>query len=1850
VNLNLYETILRNANLSEDEIQRMLEEKRLQQEGEIGKSQEYWKSQGIGGDLEHGAEELLRKIPTEPIMNALSPSKNTSDWLLKQAKAVGRSGLALGTEAIRGLGEVPILGTTRLGIPLTDTTKNREQYWLEKMQEVKEGIGESETDWEKYFRERIAPTVGDIVPIATYTAVTRNPAAGFGGYGYLKKWALSEEEDPQLREREALVEGAKSAALGGVLKGIGLIAGPEIEAFASKLPNKFLRAVTARLSHAAVDVPVFTGVGLASGQTPEEAFRGGLDMAAIGFASTFGDKNLPKRIEAIRNIKDFTEIVRSMKEEADAGELRTSHEVELNKSVNSTGAMERHAQAVSDFGGESRDVLLEGVDVRLRKLEEEGVKFPGPFEMAEQMTGAESPHLPKGRQEQLSLEEQWLVDTVTQKQMAENATALASRPKTRDMIVEQITKSFPSVRPERMDDLVRVLDAVNGSLANLHGLDPDAMMGEQLALIRAGTKEENAVFSMERRETVREGVDQFPLFERTIRHEMYRTGATRDAVLDNWDFGINAFTEWVNDGRAVIRAMSGADETTMLHELGHVFRRHLPVEDQMKLLTHIGEGKLPTKEWKPESEESFARWFTQIIKKGSEDPGYLKKSNIPMDVQGVLNKVGPWMRDYVHRLGGADEVARLTGNQRFTGIFDRLFGSYSAGDIAKEATDREAFFAMRGLEGKLTPAPGQYLQADILGVMSDQTKQRMPVGTMAKALDAARGVKEAEPVSESTEADRVLAYGSGALRGNTIEVMRRAKELIGSPARFKAAYEKWLKDEYGLISSPSGEIINPNITTAPPLPPDSLTRATTIERFARELLNDAWAARKAVRDVGEVKEVPMRELEARDNWPKVRDEKETAEQKLEKEGVVFPESSRAQDTITKLERGELVRRSDLKGVKLTNRQKDWMKANTKDSVDEEFVYSPQPGTDPLVIANSAGDPKVFQDIYEVQNYIMEKKYNGQDHFNATVAKYASGARDKWGASFFDKVMEQVVRDPLYGDVITVNPEARSGAIETHPLRDFAVNWTHPVAEVLQNWLGKEGLGRSLINSAHDLTNEINALRASHVSRINEIVFGKDRKLWQLDLTKDQSRQVVRALLDGKPDKITDPKAVDKYNKVQGLVELMKRQFLESDPVQDAESQSNRFNHADRLMSRLRRMVIKTDILAEMKLGKRSRAYENAARLTADTRKISIEDAYKTVDAWLDDIRALDPDLRKARKEKAEGEEVRAKASDVVIPDNYLNLDLPRVLDQLSRGNSGSLARLNNAGGWGAINKIVDEVPISKSMESLLVTFRKLVEQTPLQPDNLNLAEFPPLAKIQSFFISGGLSGRASLTNLIGTTVNHLVAGDYRSLVEGIAKLHADTASGKAAVAGGEFGGISPKPGSEYDLVNFIRSQHPFPITEKAVRRVGFEAGLVRTNKLVSKALEGDLMAMNDLKRYTNDYQKVIAGVLAIADGREFGTGDVLYREIGLPKSVANIALNMSRESSLPMEPYMAPAAWVTSGTGRILSTFKRFGLRQFIFNYNMVAKDIGKAAEYYKENPGLSDRYVARAGKTMVKTVFFSTLGGLFTDTVWSAITNSLDNSIIHKGYDALTDDQKDKTKRLSGLWAETMMVAGFGGIVMDMLNTITGLGTRNYGLTNTILGFNVSRAQASVNFLKNFSKSAWDVVRYLGEGKARSSVRDASRTLYSYGRQVAPGLKVTEGAAGWVTKAGRGDLDPFNQAPESRFAGRVDRIIDADSAIDTLRKDMMEAADRGNSNDVSQYGLQYKAAISRALDQANADGDVEKIARLENMMARADDVIWQRENWAFMPKEDVDAERKRTQGPEPWKWLTQYYESVGER
>ena len=110
MNLNLYETILRNANLSEDEIQRMLEEKRLQQEGEIGKSQDFWKSQDLGGDFEHGAEELLRKIPTEPIMEALSPGLdeigNATNWLLRKAGSVKEALPDLPKALFEGLGEV----------------------------------------------------------------------------------------------------------------------------------------------------------------------------------------------------------------------------------------------------------------------------------------------------------------------------------------------------------------------------------------------------------------------------------------------------------------------------------------------------------------------------------------------------------------------------------------------------------------------------------------------------------------------------------------------------------------------------------------------------------------------------------------------------------------------------------------------------------------------------------------------------------------------------------------------------------------------------------------------------------------------------------------------------------------------------------------------------------------------------------------------------------------------------------------------------------------------------------------------------------------------------------------------------------------------------------------------------------------------------------------------------------------------------------------------------------------------------------------------------------------------------------------------------------------------------------------------------------------------------------------------------------------------------------------------------------------------------------------------------------------------------------------------------------------
>ncbi|MDQ1307679.1 MAG: hypothetical protein QG671_3512, partial [Actinomycetota bacterium] len=116
--------------------------------------------------------------------------------------------------------------------------------------------------------------------------------------------------------------------------------------------------------------------------------------------------------------------------------------------------------------------------------------------------------------------------------------------------------------------------------------------------------------------------------------------------------------EFLADGRVVLHALEGADISTVVHELGHVFRRDLPAED----LTIAGEwAGAKDGVWDIAAEEKFARGFER----------YLADGSAPSDaLRAVFQKFKEWLANIYRSIQGSAIDVNLTDEVR--GVFDRM--------------------------------------------------------------------------------------------------------------------------------------------------------------------------------------------------------------------------------------------------------------------------------------------------------------------------------------------------------------------------------------------------------------------------------------------------------------------------------------------------------------------------------------------------------------------------------------------------------------------------------------------------------------------------------------------------------------------------------------------------------------------------------------------------------------------------------------------------------------------------------------------------------------------------------------------------------------------------------------------------------------------------------------------------------------------------------------------------------------------------------------------------------------------------------------------------------------------------
>ncbi len=127
--------------------------------------------------------------------------------------------------------------------------------------------------------------------------------------------------------------------------------------------------------------------------------------------------------------------------------------------------------------------------------------------------------------------------------------------------------------------------------------------------------------------------------------------------------GQKGATEFLKDGRAIIRALKNPDVSTVVHELAHVFRRDIESGD----LAHVEQwAGVKDGKWEVAHEEKFARGFEKYLREGKAPTETLRR---------VFEQFKEWLTQIYTKLKGSPIDIKLTPEVRE--VFDRMLGKES---------------------------------------------------------------------------------------------------------------------------------------------------------------------------------------------------------------------------------------------------------------------------------------------------------------------------------------------------------------------------------------------------------------------------------------------------------------------------------------------------------------------------------------------------------------------------------------------------------------------------------------------------------------------------------------------------------------------------------------------------------------------------------------------------------------------------------------------------------------------------------------------------------------------------------------------------------------------------------------------------------------------------------------------------------------------------------------------------------------------------------------------------------------------------------------------------------------------
>ncbi len=265
---------------------------------------------------------------------------------------------------------------------------------------------------------------------------------------------------------------------------------------------------------------------------------------------------------------------------------------------------------------------------------------------------------------------------------------------------------------------------------------------------------------------------------------------------------VKAVTEFMEDGRKIIKAFRGADVSSVVHEIGHVFRRDIGGKDLTILEKWVGID--PGGDWDMQAEEKFARGWENYLATG-EAPS--------PDLEGAFSQFTKWMTEVYKSIQGSPidvdfspEVQQVFDNLLIKGNQVAQTTSQNkqvsqtleqAEPLKSEAEWEAANTEQKRLSKEHTKAPASEKEA-LKDLIREQVKiMRSRLDSQDRfGLDTARA--EAKVALWRARERGATQRRHGVLRKKIVKKLK-AYQLKGRKSQMDSATQELITELYGLL-------------------------------------------------------------------------------------------------------------------------------------------------------------------------------------------------------------------------------------------------------------------------------------------------------------------------------------------------------------------------------------------------------------------------------------------------------------------------------------------------------------------------------------------------------------------------------------------------------------------------------------------------------------------------------------------------------------------------------------------------------------------------------------------------------------------------------------------------------------------------------------------------------------------------------------------------------------------------------------------------------------------------------------------------------------------------------------------